>query len=137
MQSELTFYRNPAVPVLGATPTNNWQSPGAALTASSVRIYPGRPILSATWVVAWNPNAGPTYNALRLVAADDGPTNLLPIAFLNAKERMTPMVQSYDITDAVNTIMNSSASRQIIMQTCGDTVSQIYRSTIDLVWADE
>ncbi len=137
MQSELTFYRNPATPIFGVTPTNNWQSPGAALSASAVRIYPGKAVLSATWVVAWNPNAGPTYNALRLVAADDGPSNIQPIAFLNAKEKMTPIVQAYDITDAVNTIMSSQSSRHLIMQSCGDTVSQIYRSTIDLVWADE
>lgn len=135
MQTELTFYRDPANPLFGTTPSATWQFPGSALSASSVRIHPSDfRVKSATWVVVWNPNAGATFNAIRLVTADDGPVNLQQIAFINRNQAQTPVVQAVDITDAIRAITEGQASRQVLMQTCGDTPSRIFRSTIDVVW---
>ena len=138
MQAELTFYRDPAVPLLGTTPSSPWKYPGNALTASSNRIYAQAARLQkAAWYLVWTPNAGATYNAARLVKADNGPTNLEQIAFINRNNTNTPVVDSVDMTAALNAILDSlmpGESKQILMQTCGDAASAIYRSTIDLVW---
>jgi hypothetical protein len=137
LQSELTFYRNPSSPILGTVPSTPFKMPGAALSASSIRIYPStRPLLLATWVLVWDPNAGAAFNAVRLVSADDGPTNLQQIAFLNKNQSSSPIVQAADITTAIQSIMSGQVSKQILMQTAGDSQSKIYRSTIDLVWGD-
>ena len=136
MQTELTFYRDPANPLLGTTPSATWQFPGSALSASSIRVYPSTMrVVSATWFLVWNPSAGPTFNAVRLVTADNGPMNLQQIAFLNRNQVSTPIVQSVDITAAFRAIAEGQTSRQILMQTCGDTQSRIFRSTIDVVWS--
>lgn len=135
MQTEITFYRDPETPLMGTTPSTPWKYPGAALSASSARIYPGTSISLARWVLVWNPCAGATYNAVRLISADDGPTNEQQIAFVNANNTSTPIVSAVDITTAINTILCGASSKQILMQTCGDSASKIYRSSIELVWA--
>ena len=135
MRTELTFYRNPSQPIEGTTPSSSWKCPGNALSASSVRIYGGCGVVSATWTLVWDPSAGATYNAVRLVSADNGPSNEQQIAFINANNKTTPIVSSVNITSAINAILCQSGSKQLLMQTCGDTPSLIYRSTIDLVWA--
>lgn len=136
-QSEITFYRDPANALAGTTPGSSWKMPGRALSASSIRIYPGtKHVKKATWILVWAPNASGTYNSVRLVTADDGPTNLVSIAFIGKNSGSSPVVDSADITDAINEIIDSGMSKQIIMQTSGDYASSIYRSTIDLDWEE-
>lgn len=137
MQTELTFYRNPTTPILGTTPSASWKYPGTALSASSVRVYSSsRTLKAAYWILVWNPSAGAGANACRLITADDGPTNEQQIAFLNKSNSNSPIVQSFNITAAMRGIVQSGSSKQVLMQTCGDSASKIYRSTIDLVWGD-
>lgn len=136
MQTSIDFYRDAGTPLNGTT-GNNWLYPGNALSASSRRIYPStRKLFSAQWVLVWNPNAGDSYNACRLITADDGPSNEAQIAFLSFKDKLAPVVQGYDVKNALNAILSGTSSKQVLFQTSGQTQSKIYSSHIDLVWED-
>lgn len=136
IQSEITFFRNPEFPLDGTTPSSLWKCPGNALSASSARLiaeYPMK-IVYARWVLVWNPQAGVTYNAVRLVTADNGPTNLAQIAFLNRNNTSTPVVDAFDLTATLQDIFASGVSKQLLQQTCGDSASKIYGSWIECVY---
>lgn len=134
--SELTFYRNPAVPIKGVV-GNTWKSPGMALSASSVFIFPGSRVKHAQFTLAWTPNAtSGGYNGVRLMKADSGPSNMIQIAYIGRNSGVTPVVDGVDITSHINSIiddLNESGEpvKQIILQTAGDSESSIFRATID------
>ncbi len=136
MQTVFDFYRNPAVPLEGTTPSTPWKYPGTALSASSFLFSAEKPmkVASARWVVAWNPNAGIGYNAVRLIKADSGPSNEVQIAFLNRNNTSTPVVDGADVTAAFQAICAGGVGKYILQQTCGDTASKIYASWIEVVY---
>lgn len=136
IQSELSFYRNPSVPIHGTTPSGTWLYPGTALSASNVQIIANFPmkIVQARWVLVWNPKAGVGYNAVRLVTADDGPANIQEVAFINRNNTNTPVVNAYDVTAALQSVYAGGVYKHLLQQTCGDTASDIYGSWIECVF---
>jgi hypothetical protein len=140
MQLNLEFYRNPSTPILGTTPSVPWKYPGMALSASSVRLFhTTKALLCARWVLVWNPSAGAAYNAVRLISADDGPSNEVQLAFINANQKNSPIVSAVDVTAALSSLICSLAPgsyKQLLQQTCGDTASKIYASNLELNFAD-
>jgi hypothetical protein len=65
------------------TPTSLWEFPGSALTASTKTYWFSDPfpgILSVVWRLIWKPES--TANVARLVYFDDGPANIVPIAYI-------------------------------------------------------
>lgn len=135
-QTILEFYRNPAQPLSGTTPSTPWKYPGQALSASSIPMkfqFPMK-VASARWVLVWNPAAGPAYNAVRLVTADSGPSNEMQIAFINRNNTNSPVVDGVDLTAALQTLCAAGQEKQLLQQTCGDTASHIYGSWIEVVW---
>lgn len=135
-QAVYQFYRNPTAPIEGTTPSTPWKYPGIALSASSVLFWAQYPmkVAFARWVVAWNPDAGVGYNAIRLITADSGPANETQIAFINRNNTSTPVVDGADVTAAFQAICAAGINKQILQQTCGDTASRIYASWIEVVF---
>lgn len=140
-QTDFTFYRNPSTPIYGTTNGAAFAFPGNALTASSFRFRGDlgfRPILSAKWIIVWNPNTTSGYTAVRLVKGDDGPANLVELARVQHNYYTSPKVDAVDITAALQGIVNNQQYKQILQQTAGNGAygALIYASWIEIVWED-
>lgn len=126
-------------PVLGSVSGGSWAFPGAALTASTYRIYgdylTGRTVLRADWVVAWNPNTGPNPTGVRLVKMDNGPANITELARVDAMNRTTPQVSGVDITAEIQTILDNGEYKHLGHQTYGNGANGclIYSSVIYII----
>ena len=131
IQSEWTQYRSSAQPTANVGKGTYCWWPGTGLTASSTVLFPAdlRPVRRAVWVVTYVPNGG----HVRLVSADDGPSNVAEIVATPATEQRTPINHVADVTAQVNMLIAEAAHhKQIILQVCGDTL--VYSSTIGVTW---
>lgn len=97
---------------------------GTTLSCSTHRFPFSRmaPIDSARMLVLWASRN--TANKVRLVACDDGPSNVVEIARINGNGNMGPSGQSCDITQALNDLIAEGCDRQIGFQIAGDGVNQ-------------
>lgn len=91
-------------------------------------------ILYARWYVVWHPN-GDTNNGIRLVHADDGPTNITEIAEFTGRSDTSQIVSETDITTDLATLLAGGAKKHIGHQikTTG-TGMKIYLSRVEVVW---
>lgn len=138
-QTDFTFYRNPQTPIVGTADGAAFAFPGSALTASSFRLRGdliSRPILSAKWIIVWNPNTTSGYTAVRLVKGDDGPANLVELGRVQHNNYTSPKVDVIDITPALQDIALNKLYKQILQQTAGNGANGplIYASWIEIVW---
>lgn len=138
IQSDLTFYRNPTSPLQGNANGADFGMLGNALTASSIPFRADQigPLVSARWVLVWNPNTGASPTYVRLVKADDGPSNLIELERFGRSNAASPLVDAVDITAKLNDIISGGIGKQLIEQTCGNGANGplIYASWIEMVF---
>lgn len=129
------FYRSPAVALNGTTDGAEWQFPGTALSASSLRWLGsyGLRVVHARWVLVWNANSPAAFLGSRIAWADSGPSNIQEIGRLTRNTGNSPVVDALDVTAALNA---QTADKQLIHQTIGDGSKGglIYANNIDIVW---
>jgi hypothetical protein len=95
------LYRNAGTPVSGKPGGAQFDWPGSACTPSTVKLYPElqcRKIAFARWVLSWNPMTGTSPTGVRLVFADDGPSNIQEIVRQLRTNGNTPYDDAFDIT---------------------------------------
>jgi hypothetical protein len=98
---------------------------GLALSGSTHRFHFAggiAPVDSARLLVVWASRN--TANYLRLVACDDGPSNIIEIARIQGNGAMGPSVQAIDITAALNALIAAGVDKQIGFQIGGDGINQ-------------
>ena len=118
--------------LLGAGGTS-WAWPGSALTASVNKAYFNLGLPTATYVrllVAWNPR-GATNNGVRLVHADDGPTNITSLVEFTGRTETTPVVDAGDITTEWNLLVYDLVTKNLGLQLRGNPY--VFRVTLELV----
>lgn len=108
---------------------------GDALTAST-KVFPfqSMPLVEkATWKHVWTPNNTAAY--VRLIHADNGPSNITQIVAVQSNGSSTPTVETVDITNDFNSLVVAGVEKQIGFQVKDDGVneSSIYESRIELV----
>lgn len=121
--------------------------PGSCLTAQSV-VFPPHLLASmdvqyVLWRLCWNPNVnrGSASTAVRLVAAENGPSNLREIGAFYRANYTQPLNDGVDITQAVRDLIADALTREValqfIHQSCGDSVVGpiIYSSALEVVYA--
>lgn len=117
----------------------SWAFPGYALTASTYRFYAqylqGRHVLSATWVVAWNPTSGTVPTGVRLVKFDNGPLNIIEITSILMSNTLTPIGSGADVTSQIQTILDDGQFKQLGEQTIGNGTNGclIYSSVLYII----
>lgn len=139
---QFDLYRNAGVPLQGTKlSVFNW--PGGCLTSQSAVFHAAGlgdlNVVLALWRCCWSPNINNgAQTAVRLVAADAGPSNIQQVA---AFFQANPGVRNdaADITQAVRARVEShrlsNTMFQLIHQTAGDssTGPLIYSSAIELI----
>lgn len=138
-QTDFTFYRDPQTPIYGTADGAAFGFPGAALTASSFRFRGDKitkRIISASWIIVWNPSTTGGYTAVRLIKADDGPSNHIEIARVQHNNYTSPKVDVVDMTYQLNYLIDNKQYKQILQQTAGNGANGplIYASWIEIVW---
>lgn len=139
-QTEFALYRDAAVALNCTVSGAQFAWPGSALTASTTTVYfnfsPKRPITYARWVVAWNPNTGASPTGLRLVHADDGPSNVTEIARITGMNYFQPRVDAVDVTATMQSLSDGASYKHIGHQTFGNGMNGclIYSSVLLVVW---
>ena len=144
-QSEFVFYRNAQTPIIGTSSGAVFAFPGNALTASSFKLRANElgsaNLLVARWVLVWTPD-NPDPNSptgVRLISADDGPSNIQQIARIDSPtgvSTFTPIVSAVNVTTALQNIISSLQGKNILQQTYGNGANgcKIYSSSIEMVW---
>lgn len=143
-QSEMIFYKNTQVPLVG-TNTQDWQWPGLALTANTSRfsadLLQDAKIVAVRWVLVWNPKMidSEKFSAVRLVNFDNGPTNIVEIAVIKSKvdkNYSTPRVDVIDVTKEFKLLLENRVTKQIGHQTMSTTGTSvwIYGSWLEIIW---
>ena len=146
-QNTEDLYRNSSVPIYCPS-DGSWVWPGGALTANTIKFYGGfanqngNNIAYVRWVIVWNPNVqsypySPT--SVRLVIADDGPTNIYQIAQVmppSGVASITPIVSAVDVTQLFKTLVSQSINKTVGHQSVGNTATGplIYGSWLEVVW---
>lgn len=131
----LEFYRNPQTALIGTTNGTAFNTPGNALSSSTIRWRGdlGLKVVSAIWRTVWTPGSPAANVGSRICWADDGPTNITEIARHVRNSGTTPVVDATDVTAAFNA---QTANKQILHQTIGDgsLAASIYGQWIELVY---
>ncbi len=79
------------------------------------------PVASARLLVLWAPRNVANY--VRLVTADNGPTNIVEIARVQSNGNMGPTAQAIDITQVMNNLITAGIDKQIGFQIGGDGIN--------------
>lgn len=79
-------------------------------------------LAKARFTVFWTPRN--TANYVRLVHADNGPSNIVEIARIQSNGLMTPTGQAVDVTAAMNALIAAGVDKHIGFQVGGDGVNQ-------------
>jgi len=138
-QVNYTFYRNPENALKGTSGGADWAFPGKALTASSIplkwNLMNNVNVVSAKWILVWNPFTAISPTGVRLVKMDDGPTNLVQLARIDGANTITPKVDSVILTNEFVIMASEGITKQIGQQTYGNGVwgGLIYASWIELI----
>jgi hypothetical protein len=110
-----------------------WVWPGSALSASvSTQFFqfPRPAAAYVRWLLVWTPN-GNAANGVRVVHADDGPTNLVTIAEFTGRTEATPVVDGLDVTATWNALIAGQVQKHIGLQLRGNPI--VFRSTFEIV----
>ncbi len=140
LQTEIVFFRNAAAPIIGAASGAQYAFPGAALTASTAKLWfnliSQGSIIAARWVLAWNPKTGASPTGVRLVYFDDGPANIVQIGEITSTNYSTPRVDAVWVTTYLQNLLASRVERNFGHQTFGNGVNgpSIYSSALEIVW---
>jgi hypothetical protein len=126
-----------------------WNYAGGCLTAQSAVFHPqafdGLEVVFAQWRICWHPNVPePAQTAVRLISADDGPSEIQEIAATYSGGKVTPTLdtfnEGFNITDKVRALVDSHRGTgkrfQLIHQSMGDGMHGclIFSSSIELVF---
>lgn len=121
---------------LTQTSTGGYVWPGEALNGNTgtFRFDLGlRRAAYARWIMVWKPMA--SYNALRIVHHDSGPTNVTQIAEITGLTDTTPVVSTVDITTDINALFDGGIEKRFSHQiNAGATGPVIYVSRLEIVW---
>jgi hypothetical protein len=111
-------------------PSYAWQ--GSALTASTATVYFNliSPAAWVRWVLVWNPG-GNAANGVRLIHADDGPANIVPLAEVTGSVYVTPIVSAVALTPAWNGLIGG-AYKHVGMQMKG--APTVFQSRLEVVY---
>lgn len=103
--------------------TSAFQFVGDVLSCSTHRMPFSRmaPVESARMLVLWAPRN--VANIVRLIACDDGPSNIVEIARIVGNGNMGPTGQACDIAACLNTLIAGGVDKQIGFQIAGDGVN--------------
>lgn len=139
MISELILYKNTEYPLHGTSAGASYVFPGTALSANVSVLHADKPmklLTYARWVLAWNPNTGASPTGVRLIHADQGPSNIVQIAEFRATNKNTPKVDGIEITNELNALISAGLWKQLGHQTFGNGANGalIYSSVIECVW---
>lgn len=94
---------------------------GSVLSGSTHRFPFSRgmaPVASARLLVLWAPRNVSNY--VRLVSADDGPSNIVELARVQSNGNMGPTAQAVDVTQALNNLIAAGVDKQVGFQIGGD-----------------
>lgn len=138
-QSEIVLYKNSQYALTGPATGATWHWPGTALTANTSFIRADmaqRTVVSARWLVVWNPSTSNSPTGVRLVKCDTGPSNIEQIGRITRTYTTTPVVDVVDITTEMQDIVDAGLYKVIGHQTFGNGVNsgKIYGSWIEIVW---
>lgn len=137
---EYVLYRDAATAIVGAPSGAVFAWPGAALTASTATIHfeysPGRTILFAQWILAWNPDTGASPTVVRLIHCDNGPNNITELGRATRTNTNTPVVDGVLLTTQIQALSNGGIFKHIGHQTAGNGGNGplIYSSVLYVVW---
>jgi hypothetical protein len=89
---------------------------------------------SAIWKHTWTPNDVNTY--VRLVHMDNGPANVTPIEEIQSNGSAFPVVETVDVTKAMNELINAKVDKHLGFQVKddGSSSSSIYESRLEVVF---
>lgn len=137
-QTEIILYRNSQHALDGSISGAVWAYPGTALSANTVQLYAqmGLTLVYARWMLAWNPNTGPSPTGVRLVNADSGPSNEGEMARFLIANANTPRVDAVDVTTPLKYWLAAGNQKTLAHQTCGNGTNgcKIFASVIECVW---
>lgn len=111
----------------------SWVWPGSALTASVNKAWFNLNLPTAQYVrllVVWNPR-GDSGNGVRLVHADDGPTNITELGAVSGSTATTPIVSTLDLTTDWNSLGSGGVAKNLGMQLRGNPY--VFRVTLEIV----
>jgi hypothetical protein len=119
------------------TPTNQWAWPGEALSASTGHLafrYGFPPVTFARAIIVWSP--GSVNNGIRIVHADDGPTNITEMGRkISTESTQSPRAHGIILTDQLNELVNNKVSKHVGYQVIGDgTPMTIYEVTLEITF---
>lgn len=113
-----------------------WQWPGAATTASTktFEFQLGFPIpVWVRWIVLWRTQTVNQY--VRLVHADDGPSNITQIAQIQGTGRGEPDDSVMNVTVPFQTLVAAGQHKHLGWQLWGDgNPIQIYEVRLEIGW---
>lgn len=134
------LFRHPGNPLIGTISGGDWNWPATALSSSTKSIWAnymqGRQVVQVWWLLVWNPNTDNSPTGVRLVLADNGPSNIQEIARIDGMNYHNPRVESRDITTSIQTLLDNGTYKIIGEQTYGNGVNGclIYASTLYVIW---
>lgn len=94
---------------------------GSVLSGSTHRFQFSKGFLqveSARLLVLWAPRNVANY--VRLVSADDGPSNIVEVARIQSNGNMGPTAQAVDVTQVLNNLIAAGVDKQLGFQIGGD-----------------
>ena len=134
------LYRNPGDPLKCST-SGAWAFPGRAVTASTKRIYSpqmkGRKLISAEWIITWDPNTGASPTGVGLFLMDDGPSNLQEIIRVQRTNYWSPFVDGGYVTQPFQNLLDTGTYKHLGQMTFGNGSEEsclIYSSTLYVLW---
>lgn len=146
--TQMIFYKSASVALEGTASGADYQWPGTALSANTVKFYGdllvGGSLVWAYWVLVWNPRVtdpvGFSPTSVRLVDFDDGPANLNEIARIVSPPgqlSQNPRVDSVNVIGRLNGLITSASRKNLGHQTYGNGSNGclIYGSWLELVWS--
>ena len=112
-----------------------WVFVGSCLTCSTSMFVFNLPMPSAyfaRWQLIWTPNN--TNTVARLVAFDDGPSNIVEIARIYSDGSMNPVAPAVDITAVFNQLVAAGVKKHIGFQISDDGVNKwtLFESRLDV-----
>lgn len=138
----IVLFKHPSVPIVGTADAANWSWPGTACTANTFKLFPamlpGLSLLYARWILAWNPMTADAPTSVRLVVADDGPSNIVEIAKITRTEGSTPFDDGVIITEKLapwwSGCQAQGLAKNVGHQTCGNGQNGclIYTSWVEI-----
>lgn len=122
---------------LVGNPPKDWVAPGQALSGTDVSMYFSlgkfAPVKFARWLSVWMTDNKSV--ALRLVNADNGAINIVPMALIAGKGDNRPHPVEVIITDQINTLAAAGVNKNLFLQWRADAGRMIlWKSVIEVYY---